>query len=224
MAVVPIDGFPQYFQPHCPKCESTNLHFQRIRHPFMWGASEVQMSCYICGTVKYGEPAIRQVLEPQLATWDQRQQEAQDLQAALERERVERREREAREREEYKRQERERHEAVERRRERLKVRREAFAAATSAEPPVQVTPPVPEPPVPEPPVVGKECAWHECSQPARPNSLYCSRVCNNRNAHARDKARKMAARAEGAASTPAPLPSKLRDSILARKAQYEARA
>ena len=34
------------------------------------------------------------------------------------------------------------------------------------------------------------CAWHKCEEPARPNSMYCSRNCSNRSARARHKQRK----------------------------------
>ena len=33
------------------------------------------------------------------------------------------------------------------------------------------------------------CAWDPCSEPSRPNSMYCSRNCSNKNARARHKAR-----------------------------------
>ena len=33
------------------------------------------------------------------------------------------------------------------------------------------------------------CAWHDCDEPARPRSKYCSRNCSNKNARARHKAR-----------------------------------
>ena len=35
-----------------------------------------------------------------------------------------------------------------------------------------------------------QCAWHECSEIARPRSKYCSRNCSNKNARSRHKARK----------------------------------
>jgi len=34
------------------------------------------------------------------------------------------------------------------------------------------------------------CAWSECSNLTRKGSLYCSRQCSNKNAHARERARK----------------------------------
>lgn len=33
------------------------------------------------------------------------------------------------------------------------------------------------------------CAWHECQEPCRANSMYCSRNCSNKNARARHRAR-----------------------------------
>jgi uncharacterized Zn finger protein (UPF0148 family) len=43
----------------------------------MWGRDDLQAHCYVCGTVKYGEKALRQVFEPQHAHWQQRQREAE---------------------------------------------------------------------------------------------------------------------------------------------------
>ena len=37
------------------------------------------------------------------------------------------------------------------------------------------------------------CAHPECSEPARDNSKYCSRLCSNRNARLRHKARQRSA-------------------------------
>ena len=36
------------------------------------------------------------------------------------------------------------------------------------------------------------CAWHDCNEPARPRSKYCSRNCSNKNARARHKNRSKA--------------------------------
>lgn len=177
MPSVPLDGFPPEFTPRCPKCEGTSLHFQRTQHPFMWGSADLQVSCYTCATVKYGEPAVRQVFGPQLERWRRQQEEArQQRQAAI----------------------------------------EALREAHLSPPP---------PPAPVPVLPPKNCAWHECSNPAQLNSIYCSRVCNNRNAHARYKARR-------AATPPAPLVlandnkgvnTELRKAVLTRKARYETR-
>ena len=40
--------------------------------------------------------------------------------------------------------------------------------------------------------VVEECAWVECSNPRRPNSIYCCRKCSNKNAHWRAKQRRLA--------------------------------
>lgn len=230
MPSVPLDGFPPEFTPRCPKCEGTSLHFQRTRHPFMWGSTDLQVSCYTCATVKYGEPAVRQVFEPQLEKWRQRQQEEAALQAALqaalEKERLlaeqAKREREQEEaarlaREQAERDEaRAQEEARQQRQAAIKALREARLSQPPAPPAPPTTAPVPAP---------KNCAWHECSNPAQSNSIYCSRVCNNRNAHARYKARR-------AATPPAPLVlapdneginTELRKAVLTRKAHYETR-
>jgi len=44
----------------CPKCGS-NAHSMNVRHPFMWGKSDVEVRCQWCGTRKYGEEARRLV-------------------------------------------------------------------------------------------------------------------------------------------------------------------
>jgi hypothetical protein len=38
-----------------------------------------------------------------------------------------------------------------------------------------------------------ECAWHQCPEPHKENSKYCSRGCSNKNARLRAKQRKDAA-------------------------------
>lgn len=95
MAAVPLAGFDPAFIPQCPKCAGTSLHFQKTRHPYMWGKDDLQVHCYTCGLVKYGEATIRQVFEPQLARWTRQHNEEAAFQVALEKERVERRAREA---------------------------------------------------------------------------------------------------------------------------------
>ena len=77
MPGVPFSGFDPAFSPRCPKCDNPSVHFQRTRHPYMWGRDDLQAHCYVCGTVKYGEKALRQVFEPQHAHWQQRQREAE---------------------------------------------------------------------------------------------------------------------------------------------------
>ncbi|NBR01240.1 MAG: hypothetical protein EBT79_12685 [Actinobacteria bacterium] len=67
----------------CPKCKS-NAHSLTVRHPYLWGKSEVEVRCQWCGTRKYGAEAQRLV--------DEATAEANRL--AVERE-TERRERDA---------------------------------------------------------------------------------------------------------------------------------
>ena len=43
------------------------------------------------------------------------------------------------------------------------------------------------------------CAWPGCGQPRRTTSVYCSRACSNKNAHARERARISASSSEPAA-------------------------
>lgn len=62
-------GHESTFVPRCPKCLSKSIHMLREPHPIRWGEKEIQMSCYTCGTVKYGEAAIREALDPQYEAW-----------------------------------------------------------------------------------------------------------------------------------------------------------
>ena len=71
----------------------------------MWGKTDLQFSCYTCGMVKYGEPAIRQTFEVALAKWERQQREEASFQAALDKERIERVAREAKQEAERKAQE-----------------------------------------------------------------------------------------------------------------------
>lgn len=90
MSSVPLDGFPSEFLPVCPKCSSGSVNFQHTRHPFMWGKTELRLSCYTCGLVKYGDAAVRQALEVQLSRWTRQQNEDAAFRVALEKERIER--------------------------------------------------------------------------------------------------------------------------------------
>jgi colicin import membrane protein len=56
----------------------------------MWGKTELRLSCYTCGTVKYGDATIRQALEVQFARWTRQQNEDAAFQASVEKERAER--------------------------------------------------------------------------------------------------------------------------------------
>jgi hypothetical protein len=42
------------------------------------------------------------------------------------------------------------------------------------------------------PAARLKCQWPPCANTPTPSSKYCSRTCNNKNAHAREKARKEA--------------------------------
>jgi hypothetical protein len=73
---------------------------------------------------------------------------------------------------------------------------------------------------------GAKCACPRCNNRARPNSMYCSRNCSNKNARARYAA------CVRPPPPPHPLPApgaevqnaELRREVLARKARYETRA
>jgi hypothetical protein len=216
MAAVPLSGFPPEFRVRCFKCNASNVHFSQSRHPFMWGKAEVQFNCYICGSVKYGEVAIRQVFEPLLKLWEREQaeeKEAQERLAALAREEAERalqREREEREREEAARLAREVEAA------RLRAEQDVQAEQARKEKERAVLPPAT--------TVAPLCAWQECSNPAASASKYCSRACSNNNARARYKARHSASLLFPVASDSGEgVDAELRKAVLSRKAHYGTR-
>lgn len=318
MPAIPLDGFPPAFFPRCPKCDSGSLHFQRTKHPFMWGKTDLQFSCFTCGLVKYGEPAIRQAFEAALAKWERQGKEEAAFQVSVDKERAERvareveatrlrREQEARQqveveakrakeakeaarlaREQKKvqaqeeaerkvREEQEEQERVVRERDAARLAREQELARERAArwaeievmrkrdaerqanlqrelkrerdaryrekkrgglaaSPVAVLP-TPAPALTPAPVqvagetlnetlsatlsATKNCAWQGCANEARVNSIYCSRTCNNHNAHARAAAR--AGLAAPKAKDAKKATGQLRKEVLARKARYEAR-
>ena len=202
MAVVPLSGFPPEFRACCFKCGAHSVHFSQSRHSFMWGQSEWQFNCFVCGSVKYGEVAIRQVFDPQLKLWERKQaeeREAQERLAVLAREEAARAQR-----------------LLE-----LALQREAERAAEEAR--------LAREEVERMAVVadkGTPCAWEGCGNPASGASKYCSRTCSNNNARARYKARRatppptpMVSTHEGGEAVDA----ELRKAVLSRKAHYGTR-
>jgi multidrug efflux pump subunit AcrA (membrane-fusion protein) len=179
MVNVPLSGFPPEFDARCSKCRSPNLHFTNERHPFVWGQQELHLRCFLCGTVKYGEAAIRAVLDPQLKVWEEEQVAARERA----REEAERQAREA---------ERQAREAERQAREAAQAQEEAERQAAQ-----------------EKATLAPVCAWEGCTMPALGRSKYCSRTCSNNNAHARAKARRAAEALEAAlAETPVQEPSR----------------
>lgn len=162
MASVPLTGFPPEFQARCFKCSSSSVHFLSVRHPFMWGQREWGFKCYTCGSVKYGDAAIRGVFEPLLKAWETAQIEEKAAQERLAVLLQEERERVLREREAALLAE----EARLARKEAERARRKEQKCAA-----------------------GTLCAMAGCGNRALLKSKYCSRACSNRNAHARAKGR-----------------------------------
>lgn len=277
----------------------------------MWGKTDLQFSCFTCGLVKYGEPAIRQAFEGALAKWERQWKEEVAFQVSVDKERAERvarevettrlrREQEARQQveveakrvkeakeaarlareqkkvqaqEEAARKVREEQERIVRERDAALLAREQELARERAArwaeievmrkrdaerqanlqrelkrerdtryrekkrgglaaSPVAVLPTPAPAPTPAPVQVAgetlnetlsatKNCAWHGCANEARVNSIYCSRTCNNHNAHARAYARTKLAAPKAKDAKKAT--GQLRKEVLARKARYEAR-
>jgi hypothetical protein len=60
----------------CPKCRSTNVDLEEDQRAFLGGGRhQVQLHCYTCGKVIYGEQAIQQEADRQFAEWEKGQKE-----------------------------------------------------------------------------------------------------------------------------------------------------
>jgi len=76
----------------CPKCGS-NAHSVTVRHPYMWGKSDIEVRCQWCGTRKYGDEAQR-LVDGALETLKRAEEVERRLREQAERERREQLERE----------------------------------------------------------------------------------------------------------------------------------
>ena len=58
------------FKMHCPKCKSTSLFLEEDQKAFVGGGRhQVQLHCYMCGKVIYGQDAIESEYKKQMAAW-----------------------------------------------------------------------------------------------------------------------------------------------------------
>lgn len=219
MGAVPLDGFPADFRPRCPKCKSQALEFTVTRHPYVWGKGDITCSCYACGLKKYGEMAVRQAFNDQLQNW----QVEYDAEKALrDKEREEKKAAHrfylaAKQRERTAQLQVKEQEARAERQRNLEwleqIRREAMKPKETV-----VFQPTPTP--------EKKCNWATCENPAKPNSMYCSRVCSNKNAHARAAERRKSLATKSVSELDQQpeikkVDKKKRNAILKRKAHYE---
>lgn len=176
------------FRMRCPKCGSFNLDLERdYRGSSARGPHQVQLHCFTCGKVIYGEKAVQEEYERQLVTWeaDRRSRVSEQVRSS-----------------------------VAAAPKPAPAPAPAEAAPTEApvvsaaepaarEPEVSVVPssdalpewwnwPLNEITLemnPKPPG-WVQCAWDSCERGRRPRSKYCSRNCSNKNARARHAKRK----------------------------------
>ena len=58
------------FKMQCPKCNSTSLFLEEDQKAFVGGGRhQVQLHCYMCGKVIYGQAAIEAEYNKQMASW-----------------------------------------------------------------------------------------------------------------------------------------------------------
>ena len=58
------------FKMHCPKCNSNSLFLEEDQKAFVGGGRhQVQLHCYMCGKVIYGQEAIEAEYNKQMAVW-----------------------------------------------------------------------------------------------------------------------------------------------------------
>jgi len=208
-----MDGTP------CPKCSSLTTHVSISRSQYMGSGPDMIFHCRTCGTRVYGPEKVQALVAAHQtavqASRDReekrREEELRWLQAAADAER--------KVKDEEARAAKAAAEAA-RRVERKKVlEKEILAKAKCAWPPCtkdhtmtsrycskscrdkaskakkKAQPPAEAPPPASPAaeqVPSAKCAYHSCQNPPAVNSKYCGRTCNDRNAHERAKARKLA--------------------------------
>lgn len=148
----------------CPKCFSHNLELERDRRiAGIRGPHQVQLHCFTCGFVLYGEKAVQEECDRQYGEFlRDRNLSPEDVAPtrSTEPERA------------------------------ASSPKDALASATvngttadgGDEDEGGSDQPLPE---------GTEmCSWDGCGKPARPRSKYCSRNCSNKNARSRHAKRK----------------------------------
>ena len=157
----------------CPKCGNRSTHLSYPRHPWMSGKNDEVLSCSICGTRVYGPERVGALL----AAEEARLQAIEDARNAesLAAKKAE----EAEQRRQKKELERAAAEAAKQEAARKKA---AYLAAMEADIYARA-----------------KCRWPPCPNDHTTTSLYCSRACSNKNAHAREKAKQQAAKAAKAA-------------------------
>lgn len=71
------------FKMQCPKCNSTSLFLEEDQKAFVGGGRhQVQLHCYMCGKVIYGQTAIEAEYNKQMAIWAKANQNEPAIPAA----------------------------------------------------------------------------------------------------------------------------------------------
>lgn len=168
-----------HFTMRCPKCSSTGLERFSDRATTWGGTDSFALKCRVCGKTMYGEETCQAEWDRQYKAWkkDAPARKAALVEAAEQAEAqadFDRRMAEA---------DRKRREEAQRKAEAAREKKEAENRAWAEK-------------------VAKqreqerlsasnrdECAWKDCDEPSRRNSIYCSRACSNKNARWRHKQR-----------------------------------
>ena len=156
----------------CPKCGNRSTHLSYPRHPWMAGTIDEVLSCTVCGTRVYGPERVDALRVAEAARLKAIEDERDAVLIAA------RKAEEAEKRRQKKELERVAAEAAKAEAARKKA---AYLAAMEADIYARA-----------------KCRWASCPNDHTTTSLYCSRTCSNKNAHAREKAKQLAAKAEKA--------------------------
>lgn len=157
----------------CPKCGNRSTHLSYPRHPWMSGKNDEVLSCSICGTRVYGPERVGALLAAEEARLQAIEDERNAVSLAA------KKAEEAEQRRQKKELERAAAEAAKQEAARKKA---AYLAAMEADIYARA-----------------KCRWPPCPNDHTTTSLYCSRTCSNKNAHAREKAKQQAEKAAKAA-------------------------
>ena len=153
----------------CPKCGNRSTHLSYPRHPWMAGTIDEVLSCTVCGTRVYGPERVDALRVAETARLKAIEDERDAVLIAA------RKAEEAEKRRQKKELERVAAEAAIAEVARKKA---AYLAAMEADIYARA-----------------KCRWPPCQNDHTTTSLYCSRTCSNKNAHAREKAKQRAVKA-----------------------------
>ena len=162
----------------CPKCGNRSTHLSYPRHPWMSGKNDEVLSCSICGTRVYGPERVGALLAAEEARLQAIEDErnAESLAAKKAEEAEQRRQKKELERV-----------AAEAAKQEAARKKAAYLEAMEADIYARA-----------------KCRWAPCPNDHTTTSLYCSRTCSNKNAHAREKAKQQAAKAAKAVRANSP--------------------